>query len=140
VLRPLDLIQPYRLEMAMKLETSRGRTLHDFWKERITGLLKKQLEQAGGVLINLASKEYFKAIVPEHLAAEVLTVSFKEERDGELRTIAALAKKARGLMASFVIGQRLVRVEDLREFDLEGYRFDAGMSSAVEYVFTRTGI
>ena len=139
ILRPLDLIQPYRLEMAMKLETSRGATLYDFWTETITRALAKRLKQSGGdVLINLASGEYSRAVDTAGLRAEVITASFLEDRGGRVRPVSAFAKKARGLMASYVIRNRLTAAAEMKTFDLEGYRFDAGRSSDVEYVFTRS--
>ena len=139
ILRPLDLIQPYRLEMAMKLETSRGKTLYDFWTESISGLLAKDLKRKpGGVLVNLASGEYSRAVDTVALGTEVITASFLEDRGGRIRPVSAFAKKARGLMASYVIRNRLTSPDDMKTFDLEGYRFDSGRSSDVEYVFTRS--
>ncbi len=140
ILRPLDLIQPYRLEMAMKLETSSGATLYDFWTETITRMLTRQLKSnGGGVLINLASGEYSRAVDMAALGTEVITASFLEDRDGRVRPVSAFAKKARGLMASFVIRNRLSEPREMKSFDLEGYRFDADRSSDVEYVFIRSG-
>ncbi len=139
ILRPLDLIQPYRLEMAMKLETSRGATLYDFWTETITRALAKRLKQSGAdVLVNLASGEYSRAVDTAGLGAEVITASFLEDRGGRVRPVSAFAKKARGLMASYVIRNRLTVPAEMKTFDLEGYRFDVGRSSDVEYVFTRS--
>ena len=139
ILRPLDAIQPYRLEMAMKLETSAGTTLYDFWTETITRSLARQLERNGdSTLINLASGEYSKAVDSRALGADVITASFLEDRGGRLRPVSAFAKKARGLMASYVIRNRLTSAPEMKSFDLEGYRFDAGRSSDVEYVFTRS--
>ena len=139
VLRPLDLVQPYRLEMAMKLETSVGETLYDFWTDTVTGALARQLKRGGdGVLVNLASGEYSKAVDFSALGAEMVTASFLEDRDGRVRPVSAFAKKARGLMASYVIRNRLTVPAEMKSFDLEGYRFDGERSSDVEYVFTRS--
>ena len=139
ILRPLDLIQPYRLEMAMKLETSVGATLYDFWTDTVTGALARQLKRGGdGVLVNLASGEYSKAGDFSALGAEMVTASFLEDRDGRVRPVSAFAKKARGLMASYVIRNRLTVPAEMKSFDLEGYRFDGERSSDVEYVFTRS--
>ena len=139
ILRPLDLIQPYRLEMAMKLGTSRGGTLYEFWTETITGELSRQLKRNGDrELVNLASGEYSRAVDFGAIGAEVVVASFLEDRGGRVAPVAAFAKKARGLMASYVIRNRLSEPAEMKSFDLEGYRFDAGRSSDVEYVFTRS--
>ncbi len=139
VLRPLDLVQPYRLEMATRLETSRGRTLYEFWTETITSILARQLKKSGGVLFDLASGEYSRAVDLAALSATVVSASFFEDRNGRVGPVAAFAKKARGLMASFVIRERIDDVDEIRSFDSEGYRFDAKRSSEFEYVFTRKG-
>ena len=139
ILRPLDLIQPYRLEMAMKLGTSRGGTLYEFWTETITGELSRQLKRNGDrELVNLASGEYSRAVDFGAIGAEVVVASFLEDRGGRVAPVAAFAKKARGLMAAYVIRNRLSEPAEMKSFDLEGYRFDAGRSSDVEYVFTRS--
>jgi cytoplasmic iron level regulating protein YaaA (DUF328/UPF0246 family) len=138
VLQPLDLIQPYRLEMATKLKSPRGKNLYEFWGTRITEALKKDLmRQDDPVMMNLASNEYFKSVKPRHLETRIVTPSFKEARHGTHKSISAFAKKARGLMASYIIRNELSDVEDVKSFDAEGYRFDARISSDDDWVFTR---
>ncbi len=138
VLRPLDLIQPYRLEMATKLKTPRGNTLYQFWGSRIAEVLMKELKrQDDPVMMNLASNEYFKSVNPKQLDARIVTPSFKEARHGTHKSIGAFSKKARGLMASYIIRNQLTDVEDVKSFDAEAYRFDDKLSSADDWVFTR---
>ncbi len=138
VLRPLDLIQPYRLEMGTRLDTSRGHNLYGFWGNKITLALNKALQgQGDDVLVNLASNEYFKSVVPERLKGRIITPTFKESRDGGFKVIGMLAKKARGLMSSFIIKNRLSDPEDLKAFDLDGYQFKPTLSSEREWAFTR---
>ena len=137
-LRPLDLIQPYRLEMKTRLENPRGANLYAFWGERITELLNRDLaEQAEPVLVNLASNEYFKSIKPGKLAGRLLQVNFKETKAGKTRVVAIFAKRARGMMANWIIRNRLESSADLKAFALEGYRFDAGLSDEGQLTFTR---
>ena len=141
VLRPLDLIQPYRLEMATKLKSSRGNNLYEFWGTRIAEALKKDLmRQNEPVLMNLASNEYFKSVKPRQLDAHIVTSNFKEARHGTYKSIGTFAKKARGLMASYIIHNQLTDVEDVKSFDADGYRFDAGLSSDDDWVFTRESV
>ncbi len=138
ILRPLDLIQPYRLEMATKLTTDRGQDLYRFWGTRITASLNEMLKrEKSGVLINLASAEYFKAANPKLLRADVITPGFKEYKDLSYRVVAIYAKKARGLMSDYIIQNRITRVEDLQAFDSDGYRFAPRLSSQSNLVFTR---
>ena len=138
VLRPLDLIQPYRLEMATKLKTPRGKNLYEFWGTRITEALKKDLiRHDDRVIMNLASNEYFKSVKRRQLDSRIVTPNFKETRHGTYKSIGAFAKKARGLMASYIIRNRLTDIEDVKSFDTEGYRFDAKLSSDGDWVFTR---
>ncbi len=138
VLKPLDLMQPYRLEMGTKLKTRRGKDLYDFWDDRINQTLNRELaEQASPVLVNLASNEYFNSVRPKQLAARIITPGFKEERNGEYKFISFSAKKARGLMSRYIILNRLSDPEDLRGFDLEGYRYNESLSAADAPVFTR---
>ena len=140
VLKPLDLMQPYRLEMGTKLKTRRGADLYEFWNDRINSALNSELAgQDSPVLVNLASNEYFKSVQPEKLAARIITPGFKEERGGEYKFISFSAKKARGLMSRHIIRNRLSDPEDLRGFDLEGYRYNADLSGADRPVFTRPG-
>jgi hypothetical protein len=138
VLRPLDRMQPYRLEMGTKLPNVRGKNLYEFWGERITDVLNERLERhADRTLVNLASQEYFKAVRPKQLAGEVITPVFQEVRDGKAKTISFLAKKARGLMTRFAIQERLKEPSGLKGFDVAGYRFHEDLSSDTKWVFRR---
>lgn len=138
LLRPLDLIQPYRLEMGTKLENAAGKDLYAFWKPLLTAELDKAVADSGTpVLVNLASNEYFKAIDTRKLRARVITPVFKDEKNGKLKIISFYAKKARGLMAAWMIRQRLEDPERLKEFDVAGYRFDGDLSQGDTLVFTR---
>jgi len=138
VLKPLDLMQPYRLEMGTKLKTRRGKDLYDFWDDRINKILNVELAgQDSPVLVNLASNEYFKSVKPEKLNARIITPTFKEERNGDYKFISFTAKKARGLMSRYIIRNRLSDPEELRGFDLEGYRYNAELSEVDRPVFTR---
>ncbi len=138
VLRPFDLMQPYRLEMGTKLANSRGKDLYQFWGSIVTDHLNQQLEQLqASVLLNLASQEYFKAVKPKLLARPVLDVQFKDFKNGDYKIISFFAKKARGLMARYVIEQRIDQVEGLKDFGLEGYQFSPAQSSNNQLVFLR---
>ncbi|MBB3191226.1 peroxide stress protein YaaA [Halomonas cerina] len=138
LLRPLDLIQPYRLEMGTKLENPRGRDLYAYWKPLLTRELDRAVAESGSpVLVNLASNEYFKAIDTKQLHARVITPVFKDEKNGQYKIISFYAKKARGLMAAWMIRQRLDDPEGLKDFDVAGYRFNAAMSEGSSLVFTR---
>ena len=138
LLRPLDLIQPYRLEMGTRLDTDQGSNLYQFWGDRITQSLNQELAQSDTrTLVNLASGEYFKSIKPKQLEAEIITPAFKEYRDGEYKFIQFYAKKARGLMARYLIDQRVDQAEGLKDFNYDGYGFDASLSNESEWVFSR---
>jgi len=138
VLRPLDLMQPYRLEMATKLVSEQGATLYSFWQGVITNQLREVLSsQNNPVLVNLASDEYFKALQPDGLGCPVLKVSFKEIKNNKPRVIAIHAKRARGMMVDFVIRNRLTEVEKLKDFSMAGYRYTDELSSNKEWVFNR---
>jgi len=138
VLRPLDLIQPYRLEMGTALKTPRGRSLYDFWGGRITDALNEAIaEQGQPLLINLASKEYFDAVDTRALDARVITPHFRDWKNGQYRFLSFFAKKARGLMAAYVVRHRVRTQKALRAFDWAGYRFDADQSSDDDWVFLR---
>jgi len=138
VLRPLDLMQPYRLEMGTKLSTRRGKDLYAFWGSRITESLNEALSgQAQNVLVNLASNEYFKAVRNTELDGRIVTPVFKEKKGDGYRVVAFFAKKARGRMAGFAIHNRITDPEDLKGFSEEGYRFHENLSSENEWVFTR---
>ena len=139
VLKPLDLMQPYRLEMGTKLKNRRGKDLYDFWDDRINQSLNDELAgQDNPVLVNLASNEYFKSVQPESLNARIVTPTFKEARNGDYKFISFTAKKARGLMSRYIIRNRLSDPDDLRGFDLEGYRYNDALSDTDSPVFTRS--
>lgn len=138
VLRPLDLMKPYRLEMGTKLSNARGKNLYDFWGELITQQINQDLkENKGEHLINLASNEYFKVIKPKLLDAEVITPVFKENKNGGYKTIALFAKKARGAMARYIIKTKAISPEKLKEFSDDGYRFDPKSSTDHQLTFLR---
>jgi cytoplasmic iron level regulating protein YaaA (DUF328/UPF0246 family) len=138
ILRPLDLMQAYRLEMGTRLSTESGSNLYQFWDDRITKALNQELKQSGAnTLVNLASNEYFKSVKPKLLKAEIITPMFREYRNGEYVFISFLAKKARGLMARYMIDNRIDEPQALKDFDSEGYGFDASLSSHDEWMFTR---
>lgn len=138
LLRPLDAIQPYRLEMGVRIKTKRGGSLYDFWGDRIS----TALNQAGAghkdrTLVNCASQEYFGAVDLKAINLPVVHTRFFEEKDGSSKIISFYAKKARGLMARYAIDNRIERAEDLKSFDTEGYRFQKSASSDTEWVFSR---
>ena len=138
VLKPLDLMQPYRLEMGTKLKNRRGDDLYTFWDGRINPAINRELAgQDSPVLVNLASNEYFKSVRANKLDARIVTPVFKEERNGHLKLISFFAKKARGLMSRYIIRNRLADPEDLKGFDLEGYCYNAALSDSDNPVFTR---
>lgn len=138
LLRPADAIQPYRLEMGIRLKTRRGTSLYAFWGDRIARHLNAEAEgHADPTLINLASQEYFGAVDRKALKLPVVTCLFKEERDGESRQVSFFAKKARGLMARYAIDHRIDRAEGLKDFAGEGYGFKSGESSETEWIFAR---
>ena len=138
LLRPLDLMQPYRLEMGTRLDTDQGSNLYQFWGERITRSLNQELQQSDSpTLVNLASGEYFKSIKPALLEADIITPAFRDYRNGEYKFIQFFAKKARGLMARYLIDKRIDAPEGLKDFDYEGYKYNASLSTAKDWVFTR---
>lgn len=138
LLRPLDLIQPYRLEMGTRLETARGSNLYEFWGSRLAESLNREhAERPTAAVLNLASNEYVKAVPKKELEPPLVTAVFQEIRDGQPKTIALLAKKARGMMARFVVENRIDRPEDLKEFAAEGYGFRSDLSQDDRFVFTR---
>ena len=138
VLRPLDAIQPYRLEMGSRLRTERGATLYDFWGDLIAREINKASKHsADRTIVNLASREYFTAVDPTCLKGRVVTPVFKEEKDGALRQLQFFAKRARGLMARWAIVHRIDDAEALKEFDTDGYRYRPDLSSENEWLFSR---
>jgi len=138
LLRPLDLMMPYRLEMGIRLENPQGANLYAFWGDLLTEKLNKLLaEQGDKVLINLASDEYFKAVKPAKLDGEIIKPVFLDQKNGNYKVISFYAKKARGLMSRFIIKERLSKVSQLQDFNLEGYEYDPARSAGNELVFTR---
>jgi cytoplasmic iron level regulating protein YaaA (DUF328/UPF0246 family) len=141
VLRPLDAIQPYRLEMGIRLKTRRGSDLYKFWRGRVTETLHGELEgHKDPTLVNLASQEYFGAVDPETLGRPVVTCHFREVKDGEARIVSFYAKKARGLMARFAADRRIDKAADLKAFDGAGYAYDAGRSTEADWTFVRDAV
>lgn len=136
LLKPLDLIQAYRLEMGTALAIGAKKDLYDFWKKTITNALNNEL-QPNEVLINLASNEYFNAIDTKTLKATIITPEFKDYKDGKLKMISFFAKKARGLMTRYIIENNIESIEDLKGFNKDGYQFDANLSTETKFVFTR---
>lgn len=137
-LRPLDLIQPYRLEMGTRLSNDYGKNLYEFWGSQVTDLLNQDLEtDSNPVLINLASNEYFKVIKPKLLKSKILTISFKENKAGQFKTIGIHAKRARGLMTNYIIKNQLMDIDRIKQFKVENYQFNLDLSEESEWVFTR---
>lgn len=138
VLKPLDLIQPHRLEMGTPLASPRGRNLYEFWGDRITQALNAAVAESGtDLLVNLASQEYFQSVKPGQLRARVITPVFKDGRNGSYKIISLFAKKARGAMADYLLRQRVATVEKLRKFRGMGYAWNRPLSEGDEVVFTR---
>lgn len=138
LLRPLDLMQPYRLEMGTKLKTDAGKNLYEFWGSDITDGINKQLKKIkSNYLINLASNEYFKSVKTKEVNAEIITPAFKEFKNGEYKMIGIYAKKARGLLSRYIIQNKLDDPEDIKAFNEEGYRFNKTLSKNNDFVFTR---
>jgi len=146
VLRPMDLIQPYRLEMGTKLPTPKASNLYEFWGERITQTLNADLERSkSDALINLASNEYFNSVNLESLNAEVITPVFKDYKNGQYKIISFYAKKARGMMAAYAIRNRITKPEQLKDFDTAGYHYSESESNKLKnksknWVFIRKEI
>lgn len=139
LLRPLDLIQPYRLEMGTRLAGPWGKDLYQFWNNRITDRLSREIKESTGspVLVNLASSEYFKAVRPQRLSAPVLHIHFMEKKGGTLKVIGIHAKRARGLMTDFIVRNQIHDPEELRSFDLNGYRLSLERSTETDWIFAR---
>jgi len=136
VLKPLDLMQPYRLEMGTKLKMGRKENLYQFWGETVTNALNVEMDE-DEIFINLASNEYFKAVKPKLLKVPVITPIFKDYKNGNLKVISFFAKKARGMMVRYILDNDIETVEDLKGFKTEGYAFDSNLSTETELVFTR---
>ena len=137
-LRPLDLIQPYRLEMKTKLKNPRGENLYQFWGDSITERLNEELvKQQEPVLVNLASNEYFKSVKPKLLKGRLLNIDFKETKDGKTRIVAIFAKRARGMMADYILRNRIEKAEDIKKFKVGGYKFSKADSKDNHWIFVR---
>lgn len=136
LLKPLDLIQAYRLEMGTKMPIEAHKNLYDFWKPTITKSLNKELKE-GELFINLASNEYFSAIDVKALKVPVITPDFKDYKDGKLKIISFFAKKARGMMVRYILDTHAETIDDLKAFNYGGYQFDANLSKGNHLVFTR---
>jgi cytoplasmic iron level regulating protein YaaA (DUF328/UPF0246 family) len=138
LLKPLDLIQPYRLEMGTNIGIARKKNLYEFWKTKITAKLNQELAESGQKeLINLASNEYFSAIDTKKLKARIITPAFKEHKNGQYQMVSFFAKKARGLMSRFIIQNQITDPEEMKAFDLEGYFYNNQISKGDQWVFTR---
>ncbi len=139
IIKPLDLIQPYRLEMGTPFANKHGKNLYEFWGNKITEQLNNELtESKSSHLLNLASVEYFKSIQRDELVKPVLDIDFREERDGKLKVISFTAKKARGDMARQIVRQRIKKAEDLKELNIMGYTFDKSGSTDSKYLFIKS--
>ncbi len=136
ILKPLDLMQPYRLEMGTSLPIGTNKNLYEFWKKKLTKALNDELE-ADELFLNLASNEYFSAVDAKALKVPVITPEFKDYKDGKLKMISFFAKKARGLMVRYIIDTNAETIEDLKQFNYDGYAFDANLSKGTTLVFTR---
>ena len=136
ILKPLDLIQPYRLEMGTRFPVGKNKNLYDFWKKKVTQTLNDELEE-DELFLNLASNEYFKAIDTKALKVPVVTAVFKDFKNGEYKSIMTFAKLARGYMTRYIIDTNANTIEDIKGFNYEGYSYDDNMSTKTELVFTR---
>jgi len=140
LLRPLDLMQPYRLEMGTRMENPGGKNLYEFWGDDITDLINRDLQETSAkAVINLASKEYFSAVQPGRLKGELYDIQFKELRKDKYKVIAFYAKKARGMMCRYAIKNKLTEPEQLKSFDMDGYAYNEELSGGRTFVFTRKG-
>lgn len=138
LLRPLDLIQPYRLEMGTRLTFDSHKSLYDYWEDQIANLLNKDLKKQGdNVLVNLASNEYFKSVKRKSLKAKIINVEFKDFKNGQFKVISFFAKKARGMMSRYIIQNKINQVEALKGFDTDGYYYDAQESTPENLLFKR---
>lgn len=136
LLKPLDLMQPYRLEMGTQLPVGKNKNLYEFWKQKLTKALNKELAK-GELFVNLASNEYFSAVDVKALKVPVITPEFRDYKDGKLKMISFFAKKARGMMVRYILDTNAETLEDLKGFNYEGYKFDASLSKGNTLVFTR---
>lgn len=136
ILKPLDLMQPYRLEMGTKLKVGVKPNLYKFWGDKITKTLNSELEE-GELFVNLASNEYFKVLQAKNLKVPVITPVFKDYKNGEYKIIMTFAKLARGLMVRYIVDHKVTTLEGIKGFNYNGYRFDENLSTDTELVFTR---
>lgn len=136
ILRPLDLMQLYRLEMGYKMKIGEAANLYDFWSEAVTTQLNQDLQSTGSsIILNCASKEYSRTVLPRHLDGTILTLTFKQKKNGSVRSIAIYAKRARGMFVDWFITRRIASRRQLKEFDRSGYHFVEELSSETELVF-----
>lgn len=136
LLKPLDLVQPYRLEMGTKFPVGKSKNLYEFWRKKVTTALNEELKD-DELFVNLASQEYFKAIDIKVLKVPVIHIDFKEFKNGQYKTIAIFAKRARGYMTRHILENAVESIEGLKTFTTEGYAYDANLSTATKLVFTR---
>lgn len=138
LLRPLDLIQPYRLEMGTRLKTTRGKDLYAFWGDTMTDSIQEAIKKSRSkCLVNLASNEYFKSLQPDALGVPIITPVFKDAKNGQFKIISFFAKKARGMMSEFIVRNRITNPADLQGFDMDGYYFSQEASSDKKLIFLR---
>ena len=141
VLKPLDLIQPYRLEMGTKLKNERGNNLYEFWGEEVTEVINARMADSDDkTLINLASNEYFKSVKKKALKADIITPRFEDEKNGQYKVISFYAKKARGLMVKYAADNKLTNAEQLKQFDLAGYYYCEEASDDKTWTFRRNSV
>jgi hypothetical protein len=141
ILRPLDLMQAYRLEMGTKLPIAKSKNLYEFWGERLTQTLNEVLQKdRPKVLVNLASNEYFGAVQPNLIDGDLVTPVFKDAKNGKFKVLSFFAKKARGTMTSWIIRNRVKKIDDLKDFDGDDYAFNPDLSKGHEIVFTRGSV
>jgi uncharacterized protein len=138
VLRPLDLMQEYRLEMGTSLKTDLGTNLYQFWDDKVTKLINKDLKESGtDLIVNLASNEYFKVIQKKKIKGNILNINFKEYHNGTLKFISFNAKKARGLMSRYIVKNQLTSIEEMKGFNTDNYHFDEKESTDYDWLFVR---
>lgn len=138
ILKPLDLIQPYRLEMGTNLKNPKGKNLYQFWQEKITDFLNKELENfSEKIILNLASEEYFSAVDDSKIKGQIINIIFKEKKGNDYKVIGIFAKKARGLMADHIIKNKIQKAEEIKKFNHSGYKFNPGFSDKNNWWFCR---
>ena len=138
ILKPLDLMLPYRLEMGTRLENGKNKNLYEFWGNKLTNIINEELQQSDNpAVVNLASNEYFKAVNTQKLTGNLYNIDFKEDRDGVLKVISFNAKKARGTMARAIIKNQITKIEDLKALNINGYIFNDELSTERHFLFTK---